>query len=72
MGFTCCYNSFTVNGEWSSWIIGPCSKTCGGGTQTSTRVCDDPEPSCGGKKCEGSSTNSIKCKNSCCPGKITD
>ena len=67
---TCWYkivNSFAVDGEWSSWIIGPCSKTCGGGIQTKTRVCDDE---CGGGKCKGSSTSSIKCNDVCCPGKI--
>ena len=62
--------SSAVDGGWSSWSLGPCSKTCGGGTQISTRVCDNPKPSCGGKECEGPNTDSIKCNDFCCPGKI--
>ena len=63
-------NYFPVDGGWSSWITGPCSKTCGGGMQTKTRVCDNPKRSCGGKQCEGSSTDSIKCNDFCCPSKM--
>ena len=51
-------------------MTGPCSKTCGGGMQIKTRMCDNPRPSCGGGKCKGSSTHSINCNNICCPGKI--
>ena len=61
-----------VDGGWSSWRLGPCSKTCGGGTQNYTRVCDNPKPSCGGKKCDGPSVHihQDKCNDICCPGKI--
>ena len=59
-----------VNGSWSEWIPGPCSKTCGGGIQNYTRVCDSPEPSCGGKECDGLAiyTPKEKCNAFCCPG----
>ena len=60
----------TVNGGWSSWRLGPCSKTCGRGIQNYTRVCDNPKPSCGGKECKGPSSHFIKCNEFCCPGKI--
>ena len=59
---------FIVDGGWSSWVNGSCSKTCGGGIKHDTRVCDNPRPSCGGKKCEGPSTHSSTCNEICCPG----
>ena len=65
-----CIMIFIVDGNWSPWDLGPCSKTCGGGIKHDIRVCDNPKPSCGGKKCEGPSTNSSKCNEICCPGKI--
>ena len=62
-----------VDGGWSSWKLGPCSKTCGGGIQNYTRVCNNPKPSCGGKKCEGVSsyTANKTCNDLCCPGNVT-
>ena len=67
----CCYSICSVvDGGWSSWRLGPCSKTCGGGTQTLTRSCSNPTPSCGGKECKGPSSNSKTCSDFCCPGKI--
>ena len=65
-------NYFVVNGNWSEWRLGPCSKTCGGGTQNYTRVCDNPKPSCGGKQCQGPSSYAHKqlCNIECCPGQM--
>ena len=64
--------SYAVDGGLSSWRLGPCSKTCGGGTQEYTRVCDNPKPSCGGKECYGLTFYSHKelCNDFCCPGKV--
>ena len=61
---------FIVDGGWSSWKPGPCSKTCGGGIQNYTRVCKNPKPSCEGKNCKGPRvyTAKKKCNNFCCPG----
>ena len=62
-----------VDGGWSTWRLGQCSKTCGGGTYNYSRVCDDPKPSCGGKICEGPRTMRVyeeKCNDICCPSKI--
>ena len=61
-----------VNGGWSNWTLGPCSKTCGGGMRNSIRVCDKPKPSCGGKECVGLSvsTHQEKCNDICCPSKL--
>ena len=63
-------NHYVVDGGWSSWVIGPCTKTCGGGTQMLTRRCDNPTPSCGGNKCLGSNVDQNKCSTNCCSGKI--
>ena len=59
-----------VNGNWSEWRLGPCSKACGGGIQNYTRVCDNPKPSCGGEECDGLAiyTPKKKCNDFCCPG----
>ncbi|XP_048582934.1 MAM and LDL-receptor class A domain-containing protein 2-like isoform X2 [Nematostella vectensis] len=51
-------------GRWASW--GSCSKTCGNGIHTRTRLCDDPAPKNGGKACEGTSTQSQVCKARTC------
>ncbi len=40
-----------VPGGWSGWVTGSCSVSCGGGTATDTRTCNDPSPSCGGLEC---------------------
>ena len=59
-----------VDGGWSEWKPGPCSKTCGRGIQNYTRVCNNPKPSCGGVECTGASSYTTLCNNSCCPGKF--
>ena len=57
-----------VHGGWSDWSgWGGCSKTCGSGTQTRTRRCDNPEPGPGGDQCSGSSTESRTCNTASCP-----
>ena len=63
---------YVVDGGWSEWRLGPCSKTCGGGIQNYTRVCDNPKPLNGGKQCEGPSfyTHKELCNSECCPGQM--
>ena len=58
-----------VNGGWSAWSAwSACSVSCGGGTQTRTRTCTNPVPSCGGASCVGSSVDTRNCNTqSCCP-----
>lgn len=60
----------TVHGGWSLW--GPwseCSVTCDTGMVTRTRTCDSPRPLFGGRKCDGSATDTRECTaNKQCPG----
>jgi len=41
-----------LNGGWSAWSgWSICSASCGGGTQTATRNCNNPSPANGGAQC---------------------
>ncbi len=56
-----------VNGGWSSWTSwSECSAECGGGTQSRTRTCTNPSPSCGGSYCSGSSKETRECNTQPC------
>jgi hypothetical protein len=58
-----------VDGNWSAWVNGTCSATCGGGTLVQTRTCDNPAPQNGGVPCAGSSTQTVACSTDPCgPG----
>ncbi|XP_078600508.1 coadhesin-like [Branchiostoma floridae x Branchiostoma japonicum] len=57
-----------VNGQWSPWTAWSlCDRTCGGGTETRTRTCDNPPPSNGGADCVGESTETGPCATNACP-----
>ena len=61
--------SFTVDGGfglWSSWTA--CSKTCGTGSQSRSRPCNNPTPTGGGQNCTGDSSQAKSCKIKSCPG----
>jgi hypothetical protein len=63
------YFSKKVNGNWGAWsAFGACSKTCGGGTQTRTRLCNNPAPANGGAACVGSASESQSCNTQSCTG----
>ncbi|XP_033738097.1 SCO-spondin-like isoform X2 [Pecten maximus] len=49
--------------EWTVW--GPCSTTCGGGSQIRTRECNDPLY--GGAECEGDYNQTQACNEHNCP-----
>lgn len=58
---------FTVDGNWASWgNWSSCSVTCGTGTNTRTRTCDDPAPQHGGANCTGDDTESGSCNSGTC------
>ncbi|KAK7117951.1 hypothetical protein R3I94_023236 [Phoxinus phoxinus] len=57
-----------VHGEWGPW--GPysvCSRTCGGGTRSTTRECNKPEPRNGGRFCVGRRMRFRSCHTDPCP-----
>ncbi|XP_064928861.1 hemicentin-1 isoform X2 [Columba livia] len=57
-----------VAGEWSSWLPwGPCSETCGKGTQTRLRLCNSPPPAHGGSHCQGADAQMQVCNKRRCP-----
>ncbi|XP_063154493.1 hemicentin-1 [Candoia aspera] len=57
-----------VNGAWSSWLSwGPCSKTCGKGTQNRIRLCNNPPPSFDGSHCDGPDVQMQVCNDRDCP-----
>ena len=59
---------YVVHGGWSSWTVGKCSKTCGGGIVRRTRTCNNPTPSCRGLPCRGISIHEEACNEHCCRG----
>ena len=60
--------SLDVNGGWNTWTAwGSCSATCGDGTQSQSRACDNPAPVGGGTPCSGPSTQSQACNLGDCP-----
>ena len=61
---------FSVDGGWSNWSQWTdCSVTCGDGTITRFRQCDNPQPASGGVTCTGDATESSDCNEASCPGK---
>lgn len=57
----------SVDGGWSTWSnFGLCSSTCGTGTQTRTRTCNNPSPANGGANCAGSATETQACDAGAC------
>ena len=59
----------TVNGKFGEWgEFGPCSVSCGDGTKTRERSCDNPLPKYGGANCQGESKETKPCNDKPCPG----
>ncbi|KAI0210648.1 hypothetical protein LSAT2_004598 [Lamellibrachia satsuma] len=60
--------SMPVDGQWSDWDAWTkCTKTCGSGTKSRSRLCNDPEPLNGGRSCAGNATATTKCARWSCP-----
>jgi len=58
---------FQVNCQWSSWSeTGPCSKSCGGGTQDFRRTRQFQSQN-GGQSCTGPPTKTEYCNTQNCP-----
>ncbi|XP_065187399.1 SCO-spondin-like isoform X2 [Sycon ciliatum] len=64
-----CYQGYCpidgVFGSWSDWSV--CSRTCGGGMQARSRLCDSPPPLFGGKECTGENFERQDCNQQPCP-----
>ncbi|KAH3869415.1 hypothetical protein DPMN_032580 [Dreissena polymorpha] len=57
-----------VDGNWNWWSSwSGCDVTCGNGTQTRNRHCDDPVPQNGGLECVGNDTDRHTCNLVPCP-----
>ena len=63
---------YVVDGGWSSWTQGTCSKICGGGIMRFNRTCNNPSPKCNGLNCRGISFREEACNEFCCRGKFYD
>ena len=59
-----------VDGKWGSWsAFGSCDRPCGPGRRRAVRGCNNPEPSIGGKQCEGPNVKYQACNlGDCIPG----
>ncbi|XP_066915971.1 coadhesin-like [Clytia hemisphaerica] len=65
---SCYEDPCPVNGSWSRWEAwSSCSVTCGKGSQTRQRFCDDPTPAHGGNNCSGDSDEILSCYEDPCP-----
>lgn len=54
--------SGVINGHWGRWsAYTKCTATCGKGTRTRKRLCNDPTPQKGGKTCGGSGVETAPC-----------
>ncbi|XP_057363933.1 hemicentin-1 isoform X3 [Manis pentadactyla] len=57
-----------VHGAWSTWQPwGTCSRSCGKGTQTRSRLCNNPPPLFDGSYCHGVETQMQVCNERHCP-----
>ncbi|XP_031637497.1 A disintegrin and metalloproteinase with thrombospondin motifs 9 isoform X2 [Contarinia nasturtii] len=62
-----------VDGGWGPWNqFDQCSRTCGGGVQSSTRECNSPAPTNGGKYCIGTRIKYRSCNIHDCPPDTLD
>ncbi|KAK6183172.1 hypothetical protein SNE40_010701 [Patella caerulea] len=64
----CDCNKAVMPGSWSDWSYNTCSMSCGVGTRSRTRKCNNPAPANGGDNCPGSSTEQVACHEQACPG----
>ncbi|WAR08204.1 TSP1-like protein, partial [Mya arenaria] len=57
-----------IDGAWSFWgSWGQCDVTCGNGTRSRVRTCDNPAPAHGGNVCPGDREQTITCIVNQCP-----
>ena len=61
---------YLVHCEWSSWEVGVCSKSCGGGVRTKSRRTDDNHHEDEPEHCPGMVNLEESCNPEECPGNI--
>ena len=63
------YNQFisAIHCQWDEWVHGECTKSCGTGTRTNTRVKLVVEEN--GGTCSGKHTEVEECNTNSCPGR---
>ncbi|XP_062521112.1 A disintegrin and metalloproteinase with thrombospondin motifs adt-1-like [Corticium candelabrum] len=60
----CC----AIDGSWSSFgAFSSCSRDCFTGIRVSLRYCNDSQPQCGGRECEGPNAKVESCNEQPCP-----
>lgn len=60
-----------VNGGWGQWTsFTQCSKSCGRGGMSRSRLCNQPEPANGGHNCHGVNVQNVHCNHPACPSKL--
>lgn len=74
--------TFSIKYHFSIWFdevfrffffrFDECSRSCGGGVQSSTRECDSPAPANGGKYCIGTRIKYRSCNIQDCPADTLD
>lgn len=63
------FDTAAVDGNWGPWSsFTSCSKTCGDGTNSKYRLCDNPAPSNGGAECSGDKIVVSTCNEQDCDG----
>ena len=58
---------YVVDCEWTDWINGTCTKTCGGGKMIGNRT-HEKSAANGGQNCTGPSSIEDDCNIQDCPG----
>ena len=58
-----------VQGNWGLWgAWSDCSESCGSGSRSRSRECNNPAPAHGGEECQGSNKESGECNTKPCQG----
>lgn len=59
-----------VAGEWSAWVNGTCSTTCGPGKLQRTRVCRNVLTGAVQSDCDGHDNETLDCNLGYCEGNL--
>ena len=69
----CNEDACPIDGMWGVWTPwGACPVSCGGGTRSRTRECDDPAPAHQGENCTGIDNDTENCNEDPCPSKLQE